>query len=482
MQDLGYEQWVEKQLHPQPHRDPILQKQISGYEWEGNRLQYWNQSQQELWKLTDKKYKFKDRRRPAGELFVVRMLRRVYSDWQLHEVLVDFWLNHFNVSADARQTVALSLPHFEEEVIRKNAWGNFRTLLEAVAKSPAMLIYLDNASSRASPANENYARELFELHTLGADNYYNHLYNRWKEVPGADKSQAIGYIDEDVYEAARAFTGWTVAGGFRTPNGKAPNTGEFYYLDAWHDHYQKRVLATEFPPHQGPLKDGKKVLDLAAFHPGTAEHLCQKLCQRLVADAPPKDLVAGAVKVWKTQAKASDQIRQVVRYILQSEHFGQHWGKKVKRPSDLLAAMIRATGADFTPNQRIFYLLQSMGERLYSWPTPTGHPDHSRYWASPGFMAKRFQLPEALLYSNWHKAASFDLSLPQGKSSLEIVRYWEERFFQHKPNEKLEQQLAYLLSAGGPIDNPPAGKEREIEWRYKNVLALMAQSPEFQIQ
>src|SRR5258708_6681680 len=228
---------------------------------------------EKLWPLDDQKTMMahQERIRPAEEVRMASWVKAVYSKWQLREIMVEFWHNHFNINAFQEPRIACTFPIYDREVIRKNCFGNFRTFLEDVARSTAMQYYLDNFSSKASPANENYARELFELHTLGSDFYFNNLYNRWREVPGASNGKPIGYIDEDVYEAARSFTGWTIADGSGIGKGdNLPNTGRFYYYDGWHDNYQKRVLGVEFDPNQPPLADGLKVLDLVAYHPATA--------------------------------------------------------------------------------------------------------------------------------------------------------------------------------------------------------------------
>lgn len=216
-------------------------------------------------------------------------------------------------------------------MIRKNALGNFRTMLEGVAKSVAMQCYLDNASSKASPANENYARELFELHTLGAEHYLNHLYNRWREVPGAIDGNPTGYIDEDVYEAARAFTGWTIADGADDwKGGKFANTGEFHYFEQWHDNYQKRVLGVEFNPNQPPMSDGKKVLDILSNHPGTAKYICRKLCTRIISDKPSEAIIELAAREWMMSVNKPDQIARVVSVIALSEECRLTWEIKLK--------------------------------------------------------------------------------------------------------------------------------------------------------
>ncbi len=176
-------------------------------------------------------------------------IRAVHSRWQLREVLVDFWHNHFNVNAVGENLVAVALPTYDGEVIRRHALGNFREMLEAVAKSAAMQIYLNNRSSRGGAANENFARELFELHTLGRPAYLNALYNRWRDVPGALDGRPQGYIDQDVYEASRSFTGWSIEDGVGIGGGRRlPMTGKFTYVENWHDNYQKSILARDLDP------------------------------------------------------------------------------------------------------------------------------------------------------------------------------------------------------------------------------------------
>ena len=258
-------------------------------------LDYLHASRAELWPLTDfmAGLPWTEWFRPAAEVWAATWMRAVYSRWQLREVVADFWHDHFHVAFFAGdQRVTPLLPLYDRDVIRKHAFGNFREFLEAVARSDAMLRYLNNASSRASPANENYARELFELHTLGADNYLNDHFANWREVPEGADGVALGYIDEDVYEAARAFTGWTIADGGETGREeRLPGGGGFHYFDGWHDDYQKRVLGVELTSHQEPLADGRRILDLVAAHPATARNVCAKLCRHLVGGEPPPALV-----------------------------------------------------------------------------------------------------------------------------------------------------------------------------------------------
>ncbi len=265
------------------------------------------------WKTTEKTQPGQERSFLRTAVAAATLARAVRTRWQLREVLADFWHNHFNVNAVGDQLVAVALPAYDRDVIRRHALGNFREMLEAVAQSAAMQIYLNNRSSRGGAANENYARELFELHTLGRPAYLNALYNKWRDVPGATQGRPDGYIDQDVYEAARAFTGWSIEDGAGIGAGRRlPTTGKFTYVETWHDNYQKRVLASEFDPYQSPLADGRRVLDLVADHPATAHYLCDKLCRRLVSDTPDPALVSDAVKVWTEERRKPDQIARTI--------------------------------------------------------------------------------------------------------------------------------------------------------------------------
>ena len=270
----GLARYVEEQLNPVDSQDTLLNQQLAkatlkikykakagkyGAKDENRPLNLLNASIEQLWKLSNrKKTPRKEQQRPAQEVMAATWLRATHSKWQLREVMSEFWHNHFNVSVQADWRIALTLPVYDQ-MVRKNCFGNFRSFLEDVATSVAMQYYLDNVYSKASPANENYARELFELHTLGADHYLNHLYDKWREVPGATSGKPQGYIDEDVYEAARSFTGWTIADGSRIKGGeRLPNTGKFHYYEGWHDNYQNECWAMSFRRTRHPWRMAKR--------------------------------------------------------------------------------------------------------------------------------------------------------------------------------------------------------------------------------
>ena len=406
-QTIGFKKWLQEQLSPDLTADIECMERIqkaklrihydAGKDYssldENRPLNTLNLPIQDLWHLTDNKIPIagQEKSRPRLELASATVIRAVYSHWQLKEVICDFWHNHFNVNA-SDGFVAAALPTYDREVIRSHCFGNFREMLEAVATSTAMLYYLNNRSSKAGIANENYARELFELHTLGRDHYLNEFYNRWRDVPGGPQGTPVGYIDQDVYEAARAFTGWSVEDGSGLGGSdRLPATGKFAFIESWHDNYQKRVLGVEFDPFQPGMFDGRKVLDLLANHPATAEYICTKLCRRLVSDHPSKNLISDAAEVWKKNVSKPDQIKKVIEFIAFSHEFSTTWGDKVKRPLELVASYVRATGMEFEPTEGLLGEIENAGQRLFTWSTPTGHPDNKEYWLSSNAMRRPYR-------------------------------------------------------------------------------------------
>jgi uncharacterized protein (DUF1800 family) len=456
-----------------------------------------------------------ERYRPFEEVRVATWIRAVYSKRQLQEILVDFWHNHFNVNINTDGAIAATFPLYDR-IMRTNCLGNFRTFLEEVAKSVAMLTYLDNASSMAGGgegANENYARELFELHTLGSDNYLKFYDNQHGvgAITYNGQQYPRGYVDEDVYEAANCLTGWTIANGYwRLPGADPkPNTGEFLYADSWHDNSSKIVLSIDgtatIPNTQSPLKDARDLFTMLANHPGTARSVCTKLCRRLIADDPPSTVIDAAVAAWMANIGAADQLKQVVRTILLSNEFKSTWGQKMKRPFEFLAAYFRATGAELPVDEIVadpnggaywssfFWNIGATGHKLFEWATPTGHPDRATYWASTNGMLRRWNLPYTLTQS-WggHVAldlrAQTDAAVPGG-SSIQIVDYWIDRLCGYTINPSVRQELINFMAQkaqGGDPNQPPKPMNGEpntaqlITDRLIAMVQLLAMSPDFQ--
>ena len=496
---IGLSAYIDEQLSPPPGDDPATAQRLSAatlpiaYEAEGGypdtdeqrALRTLDQPLEELWQLTNDDTPFAEWAHPLEEVRAATWIRAAHSRWQLRELLVEFWHDHFNVNASSENPAIATWPHYDQ-VMRRNSLGNFRAFLEEVATSPAMLYYLNNASSQASPANENYARELFELHTLGAIHYFNNRYTSWREVPGALAGLAEGFIDDDVYEAARAFTGWTVADGTETESLTFPNTGAFYYHAGWHDHYQKRVLGVELAPNSPPLADGRTILDLLAAHPGTARHLCTKLCRRLLADDPPTALVERAAAIWLEHWQAPDQIARTVRAILLAPEFAATWGQKVKRPFDLAVSFLRAVDAEVTPNPDLFSIMMERGHHQFGWPAPNGYPDVADYWLTSQIMLGRWNTVLDLC-SDWLGAARIDLQgqLPQSTlSARQIVAFWVDRLLGRPLEPTLMSALVAFMAQGGDPARPPQAAEEDSEHdladRQISLVTLIAMLPAFQ--
>ncbi len=412
--------------------------------------------------------------KPVEELETASWLRAVHSRRQLREVLVDFWHDHFNVYGWESLSSPLFVA-FDRDVIRRHALGNFREMLEAVAKSPSMLIYLDNTLSASANPNENYARELMELHTLGAENY---LGTRDRSsVPRDADGLPVGYVDGDVYESARAFTGWRVGNGQGIEN-----TGEFTYYRDWHDRFQKIVLGRSIPELQAPLKDGLAVLDVLADHPGTARHVCLRLCRRLVADQPPPELVAAAAKVFHDERRSPDQLKRVVRTIALSPEFSAAWGLKLRRPFELAVAMMRATGAEFSPRADFFSAQARTGQRLFQCGTPDGYPDAHSRWGSTTSMLDRWRWANTLTGDGWKGVrADAAAQTPAGLTTpRELAGYWTERALGWPGSAAHREIVAQYLARGGNLDAPLSDSARRE--RLSPAVALTLMSPDFQLR
>ena len=312
-------------------------------------------------------------RQVIADIEEAKLLRAVYAERQLQEVLVDFWFNHFNVFAGKGATRNY-LAEYEREAIRPYVLGNFREMLEATAKSPAMLFYLDNwqnvSAAKVAGArpprgiNENYARELMELHTLGVDG---------------------GYAQADVVNVARALTGWTIK----------PREGSgTLFVPRLHDDKEKTVLGHAIKAGGGP-NDIEQVLDILAAHPSTARHLATKLAARFVSDTPPATLVDRAAA--RFTATRGD-LREVMRTIVTSPEFfaPEAYRAKVKTPLDFVASALRATGAEVRSAQPLARALKEMGMPLYFCQPPTGYADTASTWVSAGALVSRMNFAVAL--------------------------------------------------------------------------------------
>ncbi len=326
------------------------------------------------------------------ELQRAKLLRAVYSERQLYEMMVDFWENHFSIFANKDDDRYL-LTGYDRETIRPFAMGRFRDLLGATAHSPAMLFYLDNwrssvprpyAATKDKPAgvdggiNENYARELMELHTLGVDG---------------------GYTQKDVQEIARCFTGWTI----QKPN----EQGLFLYRPGLHDDGEKTVLGHRIFPGGGPA-DGERVLDILATHPATARFIATKLARRFISDEPPQSVIDRAATVF---LKTDGSIRETLRAIVTSPEFFSTtvYRAKMRSPFEYVAAAMRALNAETDGDRPVLDAIGRMGQPVFGRITPDGYADRSDQWLSSGAMIARFNFASALA-TNRLKGTKIDVA------------------------------------------------------------------------
>ncbi len=297
----------------------------------------------------------------AAELQRYALLHMVNSRRQLREVLTQFWDNHFNTDINKTKVVAYELS--ENNALRQNALGRFRDLLDVSARGPAMMIYLDNATSQRANPNENYGRELLELMTLGVDG---------------------GYTQRDVEQVAKAFTGWQV------------QNGQFFFNAADHDTGAKTLLGQTLSAGRG-IEDGVQVLDILARHPSTARFLCTKLSQLFVSDRPPAALVARCAQAYL----ASDgQIGTTVASILRSPEFGDplYFRAKIKTPLEFVVGVVRNFGAT-TNTGDLIATMDDMGMRLFQNPVPTGWSETGDDWMNSNALIQRMRFVNQVAYA-----------------------------------------------------------------------------------
>jgi uncharacterized protein (DUF1800 family) len=398
---MGVDKWIQQQLHPEKiAENPELLARLEqlptltmSSREAADRFEVPLDQLQALQNASDDaKQKTKQQLKQQGkgpqvvgrELTEAKLLRAIYSERQLDELMVDFWFNHFNVNI-AKGADRMLVPSYERDAIRPHVWGSFRDLLGATAHHPAMLFYLDNwqnatpepqgrggnvlrdliqAKAKAKGKqlsrgiNENYARELLELHTLGVDN---------------------GYTQQDIIDVAKCFTGWTI----RQPR----QGGEFEFNARNHDSGPKTVLGVKIPAGGGE-KDGEKVLDILAKRPETAQFISFKLAQRFVADDPPQKLVDRMAKKFRD---TDGDLRAVVETMITSSEFFSEaaLNAKVKTPLEFVASAVRATDAEVRNPIPLAQRLNDMGQPLYRKVEPTGYSSMAAEWMNSAALLAR---------------------------------------------------------------------------------------------
>ena len=499
--ELGVDRWIARQLNPSAIDDSAVVKKIEALEtlsmspealfekFEKPHLERRREARRETAsgepdsgmmaearsRMTRNPASDDSRQKPLFELMAAKLIRSVESERQLEEVLVDFWMNHFNVFAAKGPERAL-LPSFEYDVVRPNVWGSYEDLVLATAKSPAMLVYLDNMRSVSEPdnrpetmtrsrwpsatnrrrglgaqvedrlakagmtgLNENYARELMELHTLGVEG---------------------GYAQEDVTELARILTGWSAE--------RPEAGGEFVFRSSLHDVESKIFLGVPFPGGGG-IQEGERAIAMLASHPSTARHIARKLCQRFVADDPPAQLVDRVADVF---LRTKGNLRSTVEAIVTSPEFfsPKSYRSKIKTPFEFVVSAVRAVDGE-TDGRFLARSLRDMGMPPYLCQPPTGYSDVSEDWVSSAAFLDRVNFSIAL-------AAG---STPGTKAGL------DSRSFEMSPD--LIDVIATATMGGGvsdatrtTIETRIADEKLDRRRQAQLIAGLVLGSPEFQRQ
>ena len=354
--EIGLHAWIEGQLDYENVEDVSAEFRIRPFD--AIRLRA---DELDGWEPEDAIHQFK----------AATMLRRIYSRRQLYEIMVEFWTDHFNISV-RKDEVWMLKPTDDREVIRPNALGNFRDLLHASAKSPAMLVYLDNQANLKDAPNENYAREVMELHTLGVDG---------------------GYTQNDVQELARTLTGWGVKKRW-WPN-------EFRFNPDEHDDGVKTILGREIRPNG--IHETTTVLDMLASHPSTAHHIATKLVRRFITDDPQRDAPALVGRTAQTFLETDGDIKAVLKTVLHDGLVDRETPlpRKFKRPVHFITSALRMTNAQTNAPEPLHRAQAAMGQADYEWPTPDGPPDYASAWRNNLLPRWRLALTLARNEINW---------------------------------------------------------------------------------
>jgi len=437
--ELGFAGFIEEQLHPDEIDDSAVEAAVA------KRF-----PTVALDQLALEAY---DRLQVAFELKAATLYRAVASRRQLFELMVDFWSNHFNVfHLDGPAAYFKTVE--DRELIRRHALGRFRDLLGGSAASPAMIVYLDNFSNLKERPNENYARELMELHTLGVDG---------------------GYSEADVEEVARAFTGWTL----RKSDPAATRADQFFFNTSQHDDGARTVLGTGIPAGLG-IGQGEQVLDLLAAHPSCARFIAFKLCRRFVSDDPPPSLVDRATAIF---TQTDGDIREVLRTILLSTELLAAADQKLKRPLEVMVSALRTLQAGLAPAAMppLLSLLEEMGQLPFNWPPPNGYPDVAEAWGNTNGLLDRWNL---MLGLGWNGLPGVQVDFDALTAGLfrptpaELTDHLTARLLARELAPADRRQVIRFLAAGGSASAPIL--QRKLRSAAMGTAALLLSSPYFQ--
>lgn len=503
---LGWNAWVNEQLAAPPGDDPDLATHLAAQtmpiqyaaanpatqplgSWgavnESRPLNYLNDTVPELYYVATRagrEVSFTERTRIRQELLAATWIRNTHSRFQLREFMVDFWHNHFNIGKNENEICTALLPAYDRISIRPHVLGNFRTMLEANATAPSMLLYLDNYLSTSTTPNENYAREIMELHTLGGEAYRG--VGDTGVVPTDFFGIPVGFTDQDVIQASRALSGWTIQTGQRSGTVTLPANGEFVYNPSQHNTRATRILGVDMAPLTAPQAQGRRLLDIIATHPATARFICGKLCRRIFGETYSDVIFNRAVHAWNRFASDPDQIAHVLRAILLDgqEIFIQP-PNKVRRPYERLLALFRTTDMVVNAATAMTTVLDPLNDALFAWGAPNGRPDVNSYWLATGATLTTwnllFQLP------NWSQIrTSLAAQTPTSATTASaIVEYWVGRMIGHAlPTTAMNTLIAEQTSATGVIGARNTNNANTIEAAYRRLVSLIATTEQFSLR
>lgn len=366
-QNLGYEAFLDWQLNHEAIDDSELEAYLAGI---------YPTLAMSVHEITELVNETGQPLQPFGELIGATVIRAILSPKQLFETMVGFWNNHFTVNCLDGPVSIFKNPE-DRLIMREHALGKFGELLQLDAKSPAMLFYLDNYNNTVSGPNENYARELMELHTLGVDG---------------------GYTEADVLEVARCFTGWTIS----------QTTDDFFlFFSDSHDFGEKTVLGQTIPAGQG-VEDGEQVLDILAHHESTAKFISHKLAVRFVSDTPSENIVGELTDIYQNQ---DGDIKAMMRHLLLSDEFLASKDQKVKQPMEYVVSAIRSTRPQLTNRggSELADIIQDLGQPLFHWATPDGFPDNNQHWVNTSSLLVRWNMVVGLADNTFNEFAHIDI-------------------------------------------------------------------------
>jgi uncharacterized protein (DUF1800 family) len=465
--DVGLRQWFEQQLNsrlrPEKKIDEKL-KDLKSLQYSSQQiLQYFPKpkkaanalAQGKMMNMAEVEGGPKD---VLKELVIQKIVRAAESENQLEEVLLDFWFNHFNVYFD-KGAVRHQLTSYERDSIRPFIFSKFQDLLISTAKSPAMLFYLDNFKSHKGQINENYGRELLELHTLGVDG---------------------GYTQADIQNAARALTGW----GIDKPN----EISEFKFFKKQHDTESKKIMDLELPAG-GSFEEGEKLLRYLARHKSTASFIAKKLCVKFVSDTPSQKSIDHLAAVF---LKTDGDLKEVYREIFRLEEFWSSTtlNSKIKTPFEYLISSVRALNADVLAQPERLNILKNFfdqsGQSLYRCQPPTGYKAVSEYWVNPGALVNRINLALKLTRNeipqiDFNKNKLLEpIANNKYREQIDLLSYFNQHIFNGVVKKTTLTQLDQLVNDS---KNYQDEVKRELPLHYfqvEKLLGLMLSSPEFQ--